>query len=111
MIQAVIVALALLVPLPAFAAEENTILLKASRIITQHRLLSGAELACSTLMLHEVTKSVARVIVREKHDKKCGGAPETAPRRFTLEIDLETGAARWDNNYPDMEMRPIRKAR
>jgi hypothetical protein len=98
MIQAIIVALALLVPLPAFAAEENTILRKASRIITQHRLLSRAELACSTLEVDEVTKTVVTVTVRERHGGKCGGAPETSPRRFSMEIDLKTGAARWDNN-------------
>ncbi len=93
MIQSIIVALALLVPLPASAAEENTILRKASRIITRHHLLSRAELACSTLEIDEVTKTLATVTVRERHGGKCGGAPETAPRRFTLEIDLKTGAA------------------
>ncbi|WP_262299720.1 hypothetical protein [Microvirga sesbaniae] len=96
-----------LIPLAAFAAEEDVILQKAFRIITQHRLLSRAELACSSLVLEEATKTVATVTVREKHGGKCGGAPETAPRRFTMEIDLKTGAARWDNNYPDMEMRPV----
>jgi hypothetical protein len=64
------------------------------------------ELACSTLVLDEVTKTVATVTVREKHDKKCGGDPGTAPRRFTMEIDLKTGAALWDNN-DEMEMKPI----
>jgi hypothetical protein len=78
----------------------------ASRIITQHRLLSRAELTCSTLDLDEVTKTAATITVREKHSVKCGGAPETAPRRFTMEIDLETGAAQWDNN-DEMEMKPV----
>ncbi|UVF22839.1 hypothetical protein HPT29_028475 (plasmid) [Microvirga terrae] len=103
----VICTIACLVPLTSLAAEEDVIMRKASRIITQHRLLSRAELACSSLVLEEATKTVATVTVREKHGGKCGGAPETAPRRFTMEIDLKTGAARWDNNYPDMEMRPV----
>jgi hypothetical protein len=43
------------------------------------------------LVLEEATKTVATVTVREKHGGKCGGAPETAPRRFTMEIDLRPG--------------------
>ena len=106
MMKALMAALTFSVPLPAFAAEENAILRKASRIITQHRLLSRAEMACSTLELNEATKGAATVTVRERHGGRCGGAPETAPRRFTLEINLKTGAAQWDNNA-EMEMRPI----
>jgi hypothetical protein len=49
---------------------------------------------------------VATVTVREKHDKRCGGAPEVAPRRFTMEINLKSGVALWDNNI-EMEMKPI----
>jgi hypothetical protein len=104
--RAFVSALACLVPLSAFAAEEDAIMRKAFRIITQHRLLSRAELACSILVLDEVTKVLATVTVREKHDKKCGGAPETAPRRFNMEIDLKSGATQWDDN-DEMEMRPI----
>jgi hypothetical protein len=103
-----VVALGLLafVSFPAFAAEEDAIMQKAFRIITQRRLLSRAELTCSSLVLEEATKTAATVTVREKHGGKCGGAPETAPRRFTMEIDLKTGAAQWDNN-DEMEMKPI----
>lgn len=104
--KALITILTCLISLSALAADQETILRKASHIISQHRLLSRAELACSTLVLDEATKMSATVTVREKHDKKCGGAPETAPRRFTMEIDLKTGAVQWDNN-DDMEMRRI----
>jgi hypothetical protein len=98
--------LACLIPLAALAAEEDAVMQKAFHIITQHRLLSRAELACSSLVLEEATKTVATVTVREKHGGKCGGTPETAPRRFTMEIDLKTGAAQWDNN-DEMEMKPV----
>jgi hypothetical protein len=104
--KALVSVLACLLPLSAIAAEEDAIMQKAFRIITQHRLLSRAELTCSSLVLDGVTKTVATVTVREKHGGKCGGAPETAPRRFTMEIDLKTGAAQWDNN-DEMEMRPV----
>lgn len=106
--KALVSALACLVPLAAFAVEENAIMEKALRIITQHRLLSRAELTCSSLVLDEVTEAAATVTVREKHGGKCGGVPETAPRRFTVGIDLKTGAAQWDNN-DEMEMRPVPK--
>jgi hypothetical protein len=96
-----------LAQVPVAHLGEGAIMQKAFRIITQHRLLSRAELACSSLVLEEATKTVATVTVREKHGGKCGGAPETAPRRFAMEIDLKTGITRWDRNYPDMEMRPI----
>ncbi len=107
--KALVSVLACLIPLSAFAAEEDAIMKKAFRIITQHHLLSREELTCSSLVLEEATKALATVTIREKHGGKCGGAPETAPRRFTMEIDLKTGAALWDTNK-EMEMRPISKA-
>lgn len=106
--KAFVSALFCLIPLAAFAAEEATIMQKAFRIIIQHRLLSRAELACSSLVLDEATKTTATVTVREKHGEICGGAPETAPRRFIMEIDLRTGATLWDRN-DEMEMRPVPK--
>ncbi|WP_114947363.1 hypothetical protein [Microvirga calopogonii] len=74
--KALVSALVCLIPLAAFAAEEDAIMQKAFRIITQHRLLSRAELACSSLVVDEATKTTATVTVREKHGGKCGGAPE-----------------------------------
>lgn len=103
--KALVSALVCFVPLAAFAAEEGAIVQKAIRIITQHQHLLRAELTCSTLVLDKVTKTTATVTVREKHGGKCGGA-ETAPRRFTMEIDLKTGMAQRDNN-DEMEMQPI----
>jgi hypothetical protein len=50
--KALILFLACLIPLSAIAAEEDVIMQKAFRIITQHRLLSRAELACSSLVRH-----------------------------------------------------------
>jgi len=44
-------ALACLIPLSASAAEEDAMMQKAFRIITQHCLLSRAELTCSSLVL------------------------------------------------------------
>jgi hypothetical protein len=98
--------IACLIPLSAYTTEGDAIMQKAFRIITQHRLLTRAELACSSLVLDEATKTTATVTVCEKHGGKCGDAPVTAPRRFTMEIDLKTGAAQWDRN-DEMKMRPV----
>ncbi len=96
------------VPLSAHASDEGAVLQMAHRTMVQRRLLSRAELACSCFVLQEGTKTVATVPVREKHGGKCGGAPEAAPRRFTTEIDLKTGAARWGRDDAKT-IRPIPK--
>lgn len=36
--------------------------------------------------------------VREKHDQKCGGDPETAPRLMSYEVDKKTGKMRTDSS-------------
>jgi hypothetical protein len=79
---------------------------KAVQVIRRHRLLSPADLACSSVEDDGSSASQIRVNVREKHNAVCGGDPDTAPRRFTLEFDVKTGTARWDNNS-EIEMRPI----
>ena len=61
-------------------------------------LLAGAD---------ESNARTVKVGVYEVHDKACGGDPDVMHRLFDLEIDLKTGAAKWDNDFPDMEMRPV----
>ncbi|WP_210492257.1 hypothetical protein [Microvirga antarctica] len=78
----------------------------AFKTIRQSRLLTTKQLDCVFLMIDDNDGKVATVDVREKHNKKCGGAPETAPQMFSLNIDLKTGAVQWDGN-DDMEMRPV----
>ena len=83
---------------------------RAERTIKEHHLLSPKAQRCSTLVLREDSdERTAKVGVYEVHDKTCGGDPEIEHRLFDLEIDLKTGAAKWDNNFPDMEMRPVPK--
>jgi hypothetical protein len=108
LMKAAIFVIASLFPIAALSSEEDEVLRKASRIISDHRLLSPKELACSLLVVDDATSATATVTVLEKHDKTCGGDPETAPRRFTMEVDLKTGAAQWDNN-DEMQMEPIKR--
>ena len=82
---------------------------RADHIIKQHRLLTPKQQRCTSLLYRddESDARTAKVGVYEVHDKRCGGDPEVTHRLFDLEIDLKTGAAKWDNNFPDMEMRPV----
>ena len=84
----------------------------ADKIIREHRLLTPKQIECMTLMERDdSTETVAKIGVYERHDTKCGGDPEITHRLFDLEIDRKTGAAYWDYNFPDMEMRPVPPAR
>jgi hypothetical protein len=98
----------------AAAAAQNAALAKsalerAGRIIKQHHLLAPKQQGCSSLLYRddESNARTAKLGVYEVHDKACGGDPDVMHRLFDLEIDLTTGAAKWDNNFPDMEMRPV----
>jgi hypothetical protein len=88
-------------------AEEDSFDL-ADKILREHQLLTPKQLQCVTLIERDdSTATIAKVGVYERHDDKCGGDPEITRRLFDLEIDRKTGAAKWDNNLPDMEMRPV----
>jgi hypothetical protein len=89
------------------AAAMGDVLLRAENIIRTHKLLTPKELACSTLVEGTAANPrLAEVTVLEHHSRRCGGDPDTAPRRFDLDTNLKTGAATWDNN-DDMEQRRI----
>ena len=100
--------LLLLAGTPASADDAFTL---ADKIIREHQLLAPKQIECMTLIEREdSTAEIAKVGVYERHDEKCGGDPEITHRLFDLEIDTKTGAAQWDNNFPDMEMRPVPSA-
>jgi hypothetical protein len=101
-------ALLLLICAPAAADDSFTL---ADKIIREHNLLAPKQIECMTLIEREdSTAEIAKVGVYERHDEQCGGDPEITHRLFDLEIDTKTGAAQWDNNLPDMEMRPVPSA-
>src|SRR5262245_13703556 len=80
----------------------------ADKIIREHRLLTPKQAECMTLIeRNDSTAQIAKVGVYERHDKKCGGDPETSHRLFDLEIDRTTGAAQWDYNSPDAQMQRV----
>ena len=94
-------------------AAEDAVLNRAEKIIREHRLLTAKQQRCMSLVYRDDSDAkTGKVGVYEVHDKECGGDPDVSHRLFDLEIDMKTGAAKWDNNFPDMEMRPVpRRAR
>jgi hypothetical protein len=73
----------------------------AERAIVAHRLLTPAELACSTLVRgSKAVREAAEIIVLERHGGRCPGNPGEPPRpRFSLFVDAVSGSIQW--NYPD----------
>jgi hypothetical protein len=104
--------LGLLVFLAATPAGAWDALDLAAQVIKKHQLLTPERQRCMTLVQRDDSSAkIAKVGVYERHDKACGGDPAIEHRLFDLEIDVKTGAAKWDNNFPDMEMRPVPKRR
>jgi hypothetical protein len=95
---------------PAVAASslERRIEARIQDAFARYDILSRQELECSTLLVRESSNArVARIGVHPLQNRRCGGDPNTAPRRFDIEIDLRTGAVRTNDN-PEREMRPAR---
>jgi len=111
-----LVALALLCGAPAVFAQqdkpdpaEDAAVRRADKIIKEHRLLTEQQQRCISFMYRDDSDArTAKVGIYEIHNKDCGGDPEIIHRLFDLEIDVKTGAAKWDNTS-DMEMRPVPK--
>ena len=102
-----IVALVSAASVPAMADAVQDAFKRADKVIKEHRLLTPQQEKCSKLILRDETdKRTAKIGVYEVHDATCGGDPDAEHRLFDLEINMRSGAAKWDNN-PDMEMRPV----
>jgi hypothetical protein len=92
----------------ATPAKAQDALDRAERIIKEYRLLTAKARQCSMLVMREGSnRRIGMVGVYEIHSDVCGGDPAVERRLFDLEIDMKTGAAKWDRNFPEMEMRPI----
>jgi hypothetical protein len=92
-------------------AAQDALLIRAARIIKEHHLLTPKAQKCSKLILRDSENDrVGKVGVYEVHDETCGGDPFVEHRLFDLEVDMKTGAAKWDSN-PKIEMRPVPPAK
>ena len=46
---------------------------------------------CVSFYKYEETETTFDIDVREKHNEKCGGDPETAPRLFSYQVNKRNG--------------------
>ena len=93
---------------PAVAASslERRIEARIQEAFARYDILARQELECSTLLVRKSSNAtIARIGVYPLQNRRCGCDPNTAPRRFDIEIDMRTGAVRTDSK-PDREMRP-----
>lgn len=60
---------------------------------------------CGLLDVHEKA-SYFEVVVRERHTANCGGAPETAPRLFSVRVKKRDGTLTSDV-YDGTSFRPV----
>ena len=86
----------------------------ASRIIREHGLVDKDFIPCIMVMLEDNdVRKIAKLVVRENHKPKppqCDADPDTAPAMFWLEIDMQTGKAKWnklDAEDDSGNMRPV----
>ena len=98
-------------PEPSPPAEPDR-LLDGVRTLVAEQQLTQRPLACLEFVsAGDPTPGIRRIDVRERHDADCGGDPATAPRLFSVEIDLATGAVASDARSAIAEMEPIPGAR
>jgi hypothetical protein len=95
------------VPASGIPASEQRAFDLAARTVRERHLLTREEERCSSYRLLEIEGDVATINVHEKHNARCGGDPNTSPRRFTLQVDLKTRAALWDGDNLEAEMNPV----
>jgi hypothetical protein len=84
---------------PAVAASslERRIEARIQDAFARYDILSRQELECSTLLVRKSSNArVARIGVHPLQNRRCGGDPNTAPRRFecrTSRLTLRVGRA------------------
>ena len=79
--------------------QEGTIVREAAHLVSAHHLVKLRQ----ECLLYSVTQSSPQVYlvdVREKHDRLCGGMPETEPRVMTLRLDHRHHTAEDDYMTP-----------
>lgn len=79
---------------------------RAIRLIKRHHL-TRLDPSCLTYRVEPDERDMVLVEIREKHDERCGGAPETAPRVCTLLLDERRGVALADCITLDLEYREL----
>lgn len=63
---------------------------KVIKSVKKNKLLN-LPIECVSFYESEEAKTTFYIDVREKHNKKCGGDPETAPRLFSYQVNKRNG--------------------
>jgi len=76
-------------------AQDSKWVAQAKILTTQHKLVSLSN-DCLSFEEGEAVNGKKHIEVREEHNEKCGGDPQTAPRLFSFEVDVATGEYKTD---------------
>lgn len=87
--------------------DDGAVIERVSAVIRKHRLTSLAD-ACLDYMVDDSDGATVDIDVHEKHDKQCGGDPETSPRLFSFKLDRASGQLSTDAlDLADGDFQPI----
>lgn len=75
--------------------QDSNWVVQAIKLTAQHKLVSH-EIECLSFEEEDVVNGKIHIKVREVHNEKCGGDPQTAPRLFSFEVDTATGEYKTD---------------
>jgi hypothetical protein len=76
--------------------DEDAALNLLDRILKRDRVyVHRISLDCITYMTEETTDNYFEFVLREKHDAKCGGAPETSPMIDRYRVYRRSGKIEW----------------
>ena len=78
---------------------EDEALALVRKSIVKNRLTALKE-ECYVFIVDDKPSSY-EIDVREKHNRECGGDPNTAPRLFGYVVDKNTGKMKTDGSVPD----------
>jgi hypothetical protein len=89
------------------SSDEDAVIERVGAVIRKHQLTSVPS-DCLDYMVDDSDGATVDIDVREKHDAKCGGDPETSPRLFSFKLDRASGQLTTDAlDLADGDFQPI----
>jgi len=93
-------------PITSESIQDSKWVAKAKSLTTKHKLTSLMN-ECLSFAEDEAVNGKIRIDVREVHNEKCGGDPQTAPRVFSFQVDMATGEFKTDSNSLSAEFESL----
>lgn len=85
---------------PALAVDtDSQLIARVRQAVISHRLVDNAD-CVDYVITRNIHPRVDQVELREHHDAKCGGDPQTAPRLFNVIVDRKTQEMATDASDP-----------